>query len=197
MTVTQAAESRKSVRKYTDEAIPQAKIEEILRVAGLAPSPWNLQPWRVTVVTDPDLKAKVAEAAYNQPQVSGAQAVLVIHSDMKDVLDKVEDTVHPGMGDRKEAEAANMRKTFGNMGDEASETWGNAISYIFLGFLLLAIEEAGYGSSPMLGFDPAKMKDVLDLPEHVRMPAIVAIGKKAEEGFPHHRHPLDRFVDWR
>lgn len=197
MTVTKAAESRRSVRKYTDESIPKSAIEEILRVAGLAPSPWNLQPWRVTVVTDPDLKAKVMGAAYGQPQVGAAQVVFVIHSDMQDVLAKVEDTVHPGMADRKAQEAENMRNTFGKMGPEASETWGNAISNIFLGFLLLAIEEAGYGSSPMLGFDPGQMREVLGSPEHVRFPAIVAVGKKAEDGFPHHRHELGRFVDFR
>jgi hypothetical protein len=40
----------------------------------------------------------------------------------------------------------------------------------------------------------AAVKRVLGLPAHVRIPAIVAMGRGAEEGFPHHRHPLERIA---
>jgi hypothetical protein len=36
------------------------------------------------------------------------------------------------------------------------------------------------------------LERVLGLPAHVRIPAIVAIGRGAEEGFPHHHHSLER-----
>ena len=46
----------------------------------------------------------------------------------------------------------------------------------------------------MLGFKPDAVKALLGLPEHVQIPALVAIGIGAEDGFPHHRHTLERTV---
>ena len=46
----------------------------------------------------------------------------------------------------------------------------------------------------MAGFDAEKVKQLLGLPSHVRVPALVAIGRGVEEGFPHHRHELSRIV---
>jgi len=194
LNVTEAAEARRSIRKYTDQAIPQEHIDEILRVAGLAPCPWNIQPWRVIVVKCAVAKQELMGAAYGQPQVGAAAAVFVIYSDMQDALANAEDFIHPGYGDKIAAEANSIRETFEKMGAEKSEQWGFAESNIFLGFLLLAAQSHGYSTSAMLGFEPDKVKALYDLPAHVTLPALVAMGIGAEEGFPHHRHGLDRFV---
>lgn len=193
LTVPEAAAQRRSIRKYTDETIPEETLREIIRVAGLAPSPWNLQPWRLVVVREPELKAKLMAAAYGQPQVGRSQATFVLWSDMHDVIANVEDTVHPGMPDPQKV-AQSIRDNFGKYSPEDLEQWGNSISYIFLGYLMLSVQAFGYSSSPMLGFDPAQVKELLGLPETARVPALLSIGKAAEEGFTHHRHPLERFV---
>ena len=52
--------SRKSVRSYTDEAVPQEKVELLLRAAMAAPSAMNVQPWRFVVVTDQAVKEALA-----------------------------------------------------------------------------------------------------------------------------------------
>ena len=46
----------------------------------------NVQPWRFVVVREPTLKAKLQVAANNQAQVGGAPAVIVLYSDMPDVI---------------------------------------------------------------------------------------------------------------
>jgi hypothetical protein len=46
----------------------------------------------------------------------------------------------------------------------------------------------------MAGFDAEAVKRLLGLPAHVQIPAIVAIGRGAESGFPHHRHAIERIV---
>jgi len=198
MTVTAAAEARRSIRKYETAPIPEADLKEILRVAGLAPSAWNLQPWRVAVLRDAAQKTDLQGVAFGQPQVGAAPAVFVVYSDMVDMLEKVEDTVHPGMPAEKATEhVAYMRTYFGALPAEGREQWGSGQANIFLGFLLLAIKSQGYDSSPMLGFQPAEVKKLLGLPEHVLIQALVAIGKGTEAGFPHFRHPQERFVSWR
>jgi nitroreductase len=193
-TVTQAAEFRNSIRKYSDQPVASETLREILRVAGLAPSPWNVQPWRVVVVQTPELKEKLMGAAYGQPQVGAAQAVFVVYSDMTDAIDNAVEYVHPGYGDGRQAEAEKQQAMFRSWDAEKLAAWGFAESNIFLGFLLLAVAEHGLASSAMLGFDAAKVKELLDLPDHATLPALVAVGYAAEEGFPHHRHEVDRFA---
>ena len=52
--------SRKSVRSYTDEAIPAEKVEVLLKAAMAAPTAMNVQPWRFVVVTDQAVKDQLA-----------------------------------------------------------------------------------------------------------------------------------------
>ncbi len=57
---------RRTVRHFSDRPVPQAVIDECLQAAGSAPSGANLQPWHFTVVTAPELKKKIREAAEEQ-----------------------------------------------------------------------------------------------------------------------------------
>jgi nitroreductase len=195
--VIEAAESRRSIRSFKPEPVPQADLREILRVAGLAPSAHNLQPWRFVVVEDPALRDALADAAHGQRQVRSAPAVIVLYSDMRDALDRVEETVHPGMAARSDEVARGLRGRWDGRAAADRESFGTGQSYIALGFLLLAAQSLGYGTSPMLGFDAAKVKALLGLPEHVSIPALVAVGVPAEEGFAHHRHDVDRVATFR
>src|SRR5690349_2104694 len=82
LSVPAAIEARRSVRKYKPLPIPDEDLERILALTGLAPSAFNVQPWRFVVVRDPAVKAQLQQAAYNQPQVGAAPAVIVLYSDM-------------------------------------------------------------------------------------------------------------------
>ncbi|MCB0825263.1 MAG: nitroreductase family protein [Armatimonadetes bacterium] len=195
MTVKEAATARRSIRKYTDAPIPEADIQEMLRVAGLAPSPWNLQPWRVKVVVSPEMKEKLMAAAYGQPQVGAAQAVFVIGNDMNDVLANVEETVHPGYGDQIPEVAQNVKETMEKMSEGDLQWWGKSQGYTFMAFLLLQAQAMGYSTSAMLGFDPVEVRKLFGWGDHVQISAIVAMGVADEDGFPTHRHPLERFTE--
>ena len=198
LTVPEAAAARRSIRSFRQEPIPREDLERILDVVRRAPSAFNAQPWRFVVVSDPALKATLGEAASGQRQVTAAPAVIVLYTDMRDVLAGVEDVVHPGVpADRRAATADGFRRLWTGKPDAEREQWGAGQGYIALGYLLLAAASFGYGTSPMLGFDPNKVKQALGLPAHVAVPAMVAIGRPDEEGFTHHRHSLDRIVTWR
>ncbi len=195
LTVDEAAEKRRSIRKYLPSPVPRSDMEEIIRLAGLAPSSFNIQPWRFVVVENPEIKAKLAEAAYNQRQVTSAPAVIVLYTDMADVLAKVDEIIPPGMkGEERDRFRSLVLNSYTPLSEADREAFGAGQGYIALGYLMLAAEAHGYQTSPMLGFDPEAVKKLLGLPSHVRIPAIVAIGKGAEEGFPHHRHPLSRIA---
>jgi nitroreductase len=198
LAATDAAELRRSIRRYDAEPIPREELEELLRLTGLAPSAWNVQPWRFVVVETPELKARLQEAAFGQAQVGSAPAVIVLYSDAQDALAHLDETVHPNYpAERRPAVAASVRDALMKKSPEEREAWAAAQSHIALGYLLLLARSMGYDSSAMAGFDPARVKALLGLPAHVTIPALVAIGRGAEEGFPHHRHPVDRVATFR
>jgi nitroreductase len=197
-TAAQAADSRRSVRQYEPTPIPEAELRELLRLAARAPSAFNAQPWRFVVVQDDALRRELSAAAYGQQQIVRAPATIVIYSDMASALERMPDSMHPDMPqDKRDAGVASFRGTFASQSDDEREAWGNAQSNIALGYLLLLAESLGYATSPMLGFEPEKVKAVLGLPAHVRIPALVSIGYAAEEGFRPHRLPVDSLVEFR
>lgn len=197
-TAAMAADHRRSIRQYESTPIPQADLTELLRLAARAPSAFNAQPWRFVVVQDPALKAALAAAAYGQQQILRAPATIVLYSDMVAALDRMPDSMHPDMPqDKRDAGVESFRATFASQSEAERETWGLAQANIALGYLLLLAESKGYATSPMLGFQPEKVKTLLGLPEHVRIPALVAIGYPAEEGFRPHRLPIETLMDFR
>ena len=193
--VREAAEARRSIRAFEPDPIPQEDLEAILDVVRRAPSAFNLQPWRFVIVETPELKERLAEAAHGQRQVRSAPAVIVLYTDACDALEHVDEVLHPGMDPEKKARSRNgILRSFAARTDDERETWGMGQGYIALGYLLLAAEAHGYQTSPMTGFKPDQVKELLGLPAHVQIPALIAIGRGAEEGFPQHRHDLERIA---
>ena len=197
LSVKEAVLSRRSIRKFKPEAIPQERLEEILSLALKAPSSNNLQPWRVAVVQNPEVKERLREAANNQAQVSSAPAVLVVYGDMKDTLESLEQTFHPTSNQEQWSTRANkMRDSWGAKPEKEREEWGKAQGFILLGYLMLIARSFGYDSVPMGGFNAEKVKEVLGLPANVAITAVLPIGVADEEGKEHHRHGLERVVRW-
>lgn len=198
LSVVDAAESRRSIRKFTSEPIPAEDMRELLRLVGRAPSAFNVQPWRFVVVTDPALKSLLREAAYGQAQVTSAPAVIVLYSDMRDALETIDDAIHPDVqGEKREAQKRSLLASFANKSDAELEAWGATQSNIALGYLMLLARGIGLDTSPMAGFQPDKVKTILGLPAHVQIPAMVAIGYADEPGYRSYRHEVERMATFR
>lgn len=198
LSVREAIETRRSIRRFEQRPLPEADLRELVRQASLAPSAWNAQTWRFVVVTDPALKEQLQAAAYGQPQVGNAPAVFVVYSDMEDTLSTVEETAHPGMGDQgRSQQRQTFDGVFGAQDVAQRGAWGLAQANIAFGFLMLAARSMGYDSVPMLGFKPEAVREILGLPEHVQFAGLLPVGVRAEEGFPHHRHPVERVATFR
>jgi nitroreductase len=80
MEVFDAIKTRRSIRKYKPEPIPEEKLRTILEAARLAPSAGNRQPWRFIVVQDIERKKALAKVANNQTFLD-ASAVIVATGD--------------------------------------------------------------------------------------------------------------------
>ena len=59
----QLMSKRRSVRDFSDQAVPASVFEDAILAAGTAPSGANMQPWHFVVVQDPEVKQKIREAA--------------------------------------------------------------------------------------------------------------------------------------
>ena len=195
MSVAEAAAKRRSIRTFDPQPIPHEDLDAIFETTRLAPSAWNLQPWRFVVVEDPARKARVAEAAFGQRQVSSAPAVIGIYTDMWDTLAHVDRVIHPAVTEEERARARrSIDRAFENKSGDEREAWAAHQGYIALGYLLLAAAERGYDTSPMLGFDHARAQSALEAPAHAHVIALVAIGKGSEAGRSHHRLPLSELT---
>ena len=76
MNVLEAIETRRSVRKYKPKSMPEEDLKTIIKAAQLAPSAGNKQPWRLIVVTEPDMKKKVAEVDRKQMMMADASVII-------------------------------------------------------------------------------------------------------------------------
>ena len=57
---------RRSIRKYKPDKIPEEALKNILNAGRLAPSAGNRQPWHFIVITDPEIKRKLAQGRWNR-----------------------------------------------------------------------------------------------------------------------------------
>lgn len=190
--IAEAANHRRSIRNYTNQAVSRSTIEELLTLAGRAPSAWNIQPWHVHVITDPEMKAKIQAVAPFNKQVGRAPAVLVVTSDMKIVLTRLDEALRHFPDDLRKSTVVQILQVFDAMPTPARDAWGRNQTYIFLGYLLLIAETMGLATSPMLGFDPAGVRGVLGLEGHVEIAALVAVGYAGEDGIASSRLPIEK-----
>ena len=192
LTATIAAERRRSIRQYREETVSRDLLGELLRVAGRAPSAFNLQPWRLVVVEDAELRARLCEAAFGQPQVKSAPAVLVLTTDMKDTFERIDEVLPAGLeGPERQERARRILGSFEGLSGESLEDWGARQGNIFLGYLLLLAESLGLATSPMLGFEPDRVRALLDIPAHRPVLALVALGWPGQEGAISGRHAVE------
>ncbi len=62
--------TRRSVREFSSRPVPLEVIENIIRIAGTAPSGANKQPWTFCVISNPELKKKIRESAEAEEFIS-------------------------------------------------------------------------------------------------------------------------------
>lgn len=100
MDVKEAILARRSIRKFRPDPISEELVTELLEAARWAPSGTNHQPWRFVVVRNPEVKAQIRQAAFNQKPLTEAPVVLVCCADLtpyaKDTRKRIEELVEAG-----------------------------------------------------------------------------------------------------
>ncbi|MBI2660600.1 nitroreductase family protein, partial [Candidatus Woesearchaeota archaeon] len=83
---------RYATKLFDGRKLPQAKVDELLELIRYAPSSFNIQPWKIIVTTDAELKEKLSPAAWHQKQITSCSHLLVFcaNKDIAGNIDKLE-----------------------------------------------------------------------------------------------------------
>ena len=191
---------RYATKKMNGEKIPQDKLNTILEATKLAPSSYGLTPYQVIVVEDQELKQKLKGACYGQTQLVDSSAVLVFATWDKITEDDVQEYMNViaeqrGISiDMLDEFKGTINGTLSHMNDEQKQTWAQKQTYIGLGFALVAAATEEVDSTPMEGFVPAQVDEVLGFKElGLKSSVILALGYRDEEN--DYLYPLKK-VRW-
>jgi nitroreductase len=161
-----AIRTRRSVRKYRSTPVAESTLKDVLNAARLAPSADNAQPWKIVVVRDEQVKLKLAAACNGQKFIAQAPLVLVACG----------------------------------LPDEAFQTVGGYMSShvidvsIAVDHLTLAAHALGLGTCWIAWFKEDKVREILGVPEDVRVIALTPLGYPDETPEKTPRKNLEELV---
>lgn len=190
MELLESLQWRYATKKMNGDKIPQDKLERILEATRLAPSSYGLTPYQVIVVEDQELKEKLVPACYGQTQLKDSSAVLVFAVwDAIMTENGVEDYINTIAEERNipvdilEDLKGMMNGTLQHMTKEQKTIWAQKQAYIGLGFSLVASAVEEVDSTPMEGFVPQQVDEVLGLKElGLKSSVILTLGYRDTEG---------------
>jgi len=184
MKTEEAIQTRRAIKHYdANHSMTPEEVNELLSLAILSPTAFNIQNWRFVVVTDPELRKQIREVAWDQAQVTDASLFIVLCADLKswekqpsrywvNAPKEIQEFMLPAIDKYYRGKDQVQR-------DEAMRSCG-----ITAQTLMLAARSMGYDSCPMDGFDFEKVSELINLPaEHV-IAMFVAIGKCTKESWP-------------
>ncbi len=162
---------RYATKRMNGEKVPAEKLERILDAIRLAPTSIGLQPFTVFVVEDPAVKAKIAPAIYNQPQITEGSHVLVFvawKEYSNENIEKYINHIAALRGIPVESLDGMKNMITGSVSGKTPEqllNWNSRQAYIALGFGLVAAAQEQVDATPMEGFDPDALDVALGLTE--------------------------------
>jgi nitroreductase len=187
--LSEAVRERRATPGFEEVPIHTADLQKIIAAGLAAPSAYNLQPWRFVVVRDRDQKKKLRAAAFNQPKVEQASAVIVAcgdpqgwkHGDLEEMLRIAKQ--HGFTDEQNEKVRASVTNFFGSAPGKAGgleptfDLWANRHVMIAFTTMMWTAETLGYDTAPMEGFEEDKVKALLNIPDRVRVIALLGIGR--------------------
>lgn len=184
MDVKTAIKARRAIKQFDPEhTMTEAELDELLSLAMLSPTAFNIQNWRFVVVRDQYLRRQIRAAAGDQAQVTDASLLIVLCADLKswmkepgrywrDAPAEVRNFIVPAIDNYYRGRDVVQR-------DEAMRSCGIAAQT-----LMLAAKSMGYDSCPMDGFDFDAVGKLINLPADHVIAMFVVIGKGVREPWP-------------
>ena len=208
----EVVESRRSVRVFANDPVPEEVVDACIRAAQLAPNSSNLQTWEIHHVQQEDKKAALVKACLGQPAASTAAELFVF-------------VARPDLWKRNNAWTLAEFERRGNMPERAHQyfkkitkiaytqglfAWVKAVWFPLRGLnkptprepigwgdmkvwsqkstalaaahFMLAMRAHGFDTCPMEGMDSRRIKTLLNLPSRAEINMVISAGKRTSKG---------------
>ena len=187
------------------KAVPSEKVDAIVEAVRMAPTSSGTQPFELFVITNADVRSEIQEAASGQLQITEGSHLLVFaawDNYTEDRIDEVLQLNKDARGDSPMIDGyyGNLKANYVPRDAETNYAHAARQAYIALGFAMLAAAEQKVDSTPMEGFDPAKVDKILGLSElGLRSVVLLPLGYRDPSGdwllpMEKVRKPLDTLV---
>lgn len=188
------------------KAVPQEKVDRILEAIRLTATSSGLQPYEVLVVTNAEIREKIKAIGWNQAQITEGSHLLVFAAWDNYTAERINmmfDLTNDERGFKNEGweNYRNMLlSTYPARDAETNYQHAARQAYIGLGTALVAAAEEQVDSTPMEGFDPAALDEILGLrAKGLRSVVILPLGYREEDkdwlvNLKKVRRPVAKFV---
>lgn len=180
--------ARYATKKFDGKVVPEATMEKLYDLIRLSASSFNLQPWKIKVITDKKTKEKLQTASWNQEQITSCSHLLVLCADKEvgKLIDKLEkQMLKAGVpAENLKQYVSMMRGMNSSMSEEQRLSWAQKQVYIALGNAMNGAKSLGLDSCPMEGFDAKQYAQILMLPTNLVPTLVCPIGYAADKPRP-------------
>ena len=200
MELLKAIQSRRSIRKFKSDEVPDAVIRELLDAARLAPSGSNLQATRFVVIKSPVERMKLKECT-PLPFVAHAPVIIACCIDreaMGNTLARYRELMEAQafagtpLDDPTLMEAAAKRRS--GMDQAAIKAYLTLNAAIAIEHIVLRAVDLGLGSCWIMMFDSAKTKRMLELDDRYDVVALLPVGYPDQSPAARPRLPLEELI---
>ncbi|MBU3916426.1 nitroreductase family protein [bacterium] len=174
---------RYATKAMNGQKVSQEKIDIILEAASLAPTSSGLQPFEIFVITNPTIKAKIRKIAWDQSVVTDCSHLLVFaawDTYTAERINKVFDLTNTIRGKKNEGWENYRQMLLGMYPQRDAETnFNHAAKQAYIAFsqAIAAAAFEGVDCTPMEGFDPKALDEILDLKtKNLRSCVILPVG---------------------
>jgi nitroreductase len=164
MEVLTALRKRRSIRSYLNTPIEEEKLNKVLEAARISPTAKNRQEWKFIVVKSEEIKQRLLPAVKGRKFVVEAPVIIV---------------------------ACATESSFIMPCGQPAYTVDLSIA---MSYMILEAQELGLGTCWLGGFFEDQLKEILEIPENVRVVAMTPLGYPGEKPFARPRKSLEEIV---
>jgi nitroreductase/dihydropteridine reductase len=189
MSIIDKLQWRAAIKSFDHtKKLTTVQLDELLSAVQLSPSSAGLQPYKIVVVENPEIREKLREAAHGQAQLTQASQVIVFAAEInvdaeftKNYIDLIAKTREIGREHLVGFEQM-LVNMLNSLTEDQKIAWATKQAYIALGVLLAAAADLGIDACPMEGFEAGKFDEILGLKKLGLTTAVIApVGFRSDE----------------
>lgn len=169
--LVQVQQWRYATKKFDPaRTIPQEAWAALEQALVLSPSSYGLQPWQFLVVTDPQVKARLMAASWNQPQVADCSHLVVflakeriVEADLDHFLERIAQVREQSVESLQPYRGMMAGSLVQGRSPAEQAQWSARQAYIALGNFMTSAALLGVDTCPMEGIDTAQYDRILGL----------------------------------